>query len=64
MNLDRENMRKIKELILFTIIVLIALWNYGIIIDAVVVVLGIILPLLLGGGIAFVLNVPMNFVEE
>ena len=42
MNLDRENMRKIKELILFTIIVLIALWNYGIIIDAVVFVFGII----------------------
>ncbi|HJA68054.1 MAG TPA: AI-2E family transporter [Candidatus Mediterraneibacter cottocaccae] len=64
MNLDRENMRKIKELILFTIIVLIALWNYGIIIDAVVFVFGIIFPFLLGGGIAFVLNVPMNFVEE
>lgn len=64
MNLDRENMRKIKELILFTIIVLIALWNYGIIIDAVVFVFGIIFPFLLGGGIAFVLNVPMNFMEE
>ena len=31
MKLDRENMRKLKELILFTIIILIALWNYKII---------------------------------
>lgn len=64
MNLDRENMRKIKELIVFTIIILIALWNYTLIIDAVVFVFGIVFPFLLGGGIAFVLNVPMNFVEE
>ena len=27
MKLDRENMRKMKELIVFTIIILIALWN-------------------------------------
>ena len=64
MNLDRENMRKIKELIVFTIIILIALWNYSIIIDGIIFVFGIIFPFLLGGGIAFVLNVPMNFVEE
>lgn len=64
MNLDRENMRKIKELILFTIIILIALWNYTLIFEAVVFIFGIVFPFLLGGAIAFVLNVPMNFLEE
>ena len=64
MNLDRENMRKIRQLILFTIIVLIALWNYAIILDAVGYALGIIFPFILGGGIAFVLNVPMSSIEE
>ena len=64
MNLDRENMRKIRQLILFTIIILIALWNYAIILDAVGYALGIIFPFILGGGIAFVLNVPMSSIEE
>lgn len=63
MNLDKENMRKIKELILFTIIILIALWNYELLFEWIGFAFGIIFPFLLGGGIAFVLNVPMNFLE-
>ena len=61
MKLDKENMRKMRELILFTIIILIALWNYKMIFDAIVFILGIVLPFLVGGAIAFVLNVPMSF---
>lgn len=64
MKLDRENMRKIKELILFTVIILIALWNYSILLVAAGFILSILFPFLLGGGIAFVLNVPMSFFEE
>src|SRR5699024_7854882 len=64
MKLDKENMRKMIQLILFTIIILIALWNYKMIFDAIRFVFGIIFPFLLGGGIAFVLNVPMSFFEE
>lgn len=64
MKLDKENMRKIKELILFTIIILIALWNYNILFEWIGFVFGIIFPFLLGGGIAFVLNVPMKFLEK
>lgn len=64
MKLDKENMRKMRQLILFTIIILIALWNYKMIFDAIRFVFGIIFPFLLGGGIAFVLNVPMSFFEE
>ena len=64
MNLNKENMRKLRELILFTIIILIALWNYLLIFQAIRFVFGIVFPFLLGGAIAFVLNVPMNFLEE
>lgn len=64
MRLDKENMRKIKELILFTIIILIALWNYELLFEWIGFAFGIIFPFLLGGGIAFVLNVPMNFLEK
>ena len=64
MNLNKENMRKLKELILFTIIVLIALWNYRLLFEWIGVAFGIILPFILGGGIAFILNIPMNFLEE
>lgn len=64
MKLDRETMRKLRELILFTIIILIALWNYKILFEWGGFVLGIVFPFLLGGGIAFVVNVPMSFLEE
>ncbi len=64
MNLNKENMGKLKELILFTVILLIALWNYRIVFGGIKFVFGIVFPFLLGGGIAFVLNVPMRFLEE
>ncbi|MDM8235479.1 AI-2E family transporter [[Ruminococcus] torques] len=64
MNLNKENMRKLRELILFTIIILIALWNYKILFDWIGASFRIILPFILGGGIAFILNIPMSFLEE
>lgn len=64
MDLNRENLRKIRGLILFTVIVLVALWKYGMVLDALGFILGIIFPFLLGGAIAFVLNVPMHFLEH
>ena len=64
MNLNKENMRKLKELILFTIIILIALWNYRLLFEWIGIAFRIILPFILGGGIAFILNIPMSFLEE
>ena len=64
MKLDRETMRKLKELIVFTIVILIALWNYRLLFSWISFAFGIIFPFLLGGGIAFVLNIPMSFLEE
>lgn len=64
MDLNKENMKKMRELIVFTIILLIALWNYKLLFEWIGFAFGIIMPFLIGGGIAFVLNVPMSFFEE
>lgn len=63
MDLNKENMRKLKELILFTIVILIGLWNYKLVLDFLGFVLGILFPFLLGGAIAFGLNLPLNFLN-
>ena len=64
MDLNKENMKKMRELIVFTIILLIALWNYKLLFEWIGFAFGIVTPFLIGGGIAFVLNVPMSFFEE
>lgn len=64
MNFDDKSIKQLRRLILFTIVILIALWNYAIIFGWIRFAFGIIFPFLLGGAIAFVLNVPMNFLEE
>lgn len=64
MNLNKEDIKKIKELILFTIFVLVALWNYKMLFAGIRFLIKIISPFVLGASIAFVLNVPMQFVER
>lgn len=64
MNLDKENLKKVRGLILFTILVLVLLWNYKMIFSAIAFLWKVVLPFVLGGAIAFVLSVPMNFFER
>ena len=64
MNLDRDNLKKIRGLILFTIFVLVALWNYELVFNGIRFVWGVISPFVLGGVIAFIVNIPMRFFEE
>lgn len=64
MNFNKENLRHIKELIVFTLVLLIALWNYDLVLEAFGFAGNIIFPFLVGGAIAFVLNVPMSFLER
>ena len=64
MNLDRDNLKKIRGLILFTIFVLVALWNYELVFNGIKFVWGVISPFVLGGVIAFIVNNPMRFFEE
>ena len=64
MNLDKENIKKLRGLIVFTAVLIAAFWQYKVVIESVGVILTIILPFLIGGAIAFVLNVPMSFIEK
>lgn len=64
MDLNKENIKKIRGLIVFTILILVALWNYKMLFAAVGFLGNVILPFAIGGGIAFILNVPMNFIER
>lgn len=63
MNLNRKNLRKIRGLILFTAVVILALMKFDMLCEAVVFLIGIIKPFILGGMIAFVINIPMRFFE-
>lgn len=64
MELNQENIRKIKEIILFTAVIIVCLWKYEAVLDILFFLLNILTPFILGGAIAFVLNVPMNFVQR
>lgn len=64
MNFNKENVKHIRELIVFTIVLLIALWNYRIVLEGIGFLGNIVFPFLVGGAIAFVLNVPMSFLER
>ena len=64
MELNQENIRKIKEIILFTAVIIVCLLKYETVLDILFFLLNILTPFILGGAIAFVLNVPMNFVQR
>ena len=64
MELNKENMRKIRKLILFTALLIVVLWKYEEVLEVLGYVGHLIFPFLLGGAIAFVLNVPMNFIQR
>ena len=63
MDLNKENLKKIRGLILFTIFVLVALWNFELVFDGIRFLWGVIFPFVLGGVIAFIVNIPMTFME-
>lgn len=63
MNLSDENIKKIRGLILFTAFVVVALWNYESVFQLIKFLGSVIFPFALGGAIAFILNVPMYYLE-
>lgn len=64
MELNKETMKKIREIILFTAILIACFWKYDVVVSLLKFIFGVIFPFVLGGAIAFVLNVPMNFIER
>lgn len=64
MNLNKENMKKIQILILFTVVVVAVFLNYTLVFSGFHLMFRVVLPFILGGAIAFVINVPMRFFER
>ena len=64
MNLNRETMKKLMLLIAFTILLLVGVQRLDAVFGAVKFLWGIGFPFVLGGAIAFILNVPMTALER
>lgn len=63
MDLNKENMKKLMGLIVFTILVLVGTQKMDVVLQGIDFVWRIIFPFVLGGAMAFVLNIPMHFIE-
>lgn len=64
MILDKDNIRKIRGLIVFTIFVLVGLWKFDVVWQMFRFVWKILFPFVLGGAIAFFIHVPMELLER
>ena len=64
MNLDKENIRKIRGIILFTGVVVLALIKFDLLWETLVFIWEILQPFVVGGMMAFVANLPMTFFEK
>lgn len=64
MDWSRDTLKKIRGLILFTILILVGLWKYDLVLSVLSFIWGIIFPFVLGGAIAFIINVPMSYLEK
>ena len=61
---SKISVKKIRELIVFTAFLVIALWKFDVVLDVLKEIWRILFPFVLGGVIAFVINVPMSFLEK
>lgn len=57
-------MRKIRWLIAFAVLLYLGIQNLAVVLKYVKLLWGLLLPFVLGGAMAFVLNVPMSFIER
>lgn len=64
MNLNRKNLKKIRGLILFTALMILVLMKFDLLCSMLVFLIGILRPFIVGGMIAFVINIPMTFFEK
>ena len=64
MELDRATMKKLMALIAFAVILLVAVQRFEVVVGTLLFLLNVLTPFLAGAAIAFVLNVPMSFLER
>ncbi|MFV0528374.1 MAG: AI-2E family transporter [Lachnospiraceae bacterium] len=64
MDFNNKLIGKIRQLIVFTVVLIVVLINYKVVFSAFSTLLGILFPFILGGALAFIINVPMQFIEH
>lgn len=64
LELNRENMKRIAALIAFAVLLCLGLQHLSTVLAFLGEIVGMLYPFLLGGAIAFILNVPMSFIER
>lgn len=64
MNLNRQNMEKLMFLIAFGVVIFLGLQNISALIGILRGVLSMLFPFLVGGCLAFIVNVPMRIIEN
>lgn len=64
MELSKETKRHLMQVIAFAILLYCGIEHFDVVIGAVRFVLGIIMPFLIGGALAFIANVPMKKIEK
>ena len=64
MEMSKETRKRLMQIIAFGILLYCGVEHFDVVIGAVDFVLGIVMPFLVGGAIAFVINVPMKSIER
>ena len=64
MNLSDDTVKKIKGLIVFAVVAVIIGTNWALCLRLILDVLGVFTPFIIGGCLAFVMNIPMSFIES
>ena len=64
MDLSKETIHKLRGLIIFTTLIIVCLWKSDMVLGVLKQGFNIVLPFLLGAAIAFIINVPMSFIEK
>ena len=64
MDLSKMSIKKIRELIVFTALLVVALWKFDVVLGVLKTIWDIIFPFVLGGAIAFLTNVPTSFLAK
>ncbi len=63
MKLDRTNTKKILLIITFTVLLLVSVQRLDVILSTIRYVIRLFMPFIIGGCIAFIVNLPMSFIE-
>ncbi|MFI3172464.1 MAG: AI-2E family transporter [Eubacteriales bacterium] len=64
MELNRDVVKKIRGLIVFTTLIIVCLWKSEMVLDFLSEAVSVLSPFIVGAAIAFIINVPMSFIER